>query len=105
MKCRDFLSFLLSTPLAAVIDYEKLFWVKEKTIFLTAIAPVEFNYDIVIPSHWSSGIGRQIIDTINDTEVKYRLINRAEAIKRGILIKGQGLEDIDMYIRNMQKLK
>jgi hypothetical protein len=32
MKRRDLLKYLLATPLATFIDYEKLLWVPDKTI-------------------------------------------------------------------------
>lgn len=31
---RDFLKLLLSTPIAATLDVEKLLWIPEKTIFI-----------------------------------------------------------------------
>lgn len=35
MNRRDLLKFLISTPIASVIDYEKLLWIPgEKTIFI-----------------------------------------------------------------------
>lgn len=37
MHRRDFLKYLLATPIAAELDIEKLLWVPEKTIFLPTI--------------------------------------------------------------------
>lgn len=34
MNRRDFIKYLLSTPIAAKLDVEKLLWVPEKTIFI-----------------------------------------------------------------------
>jgi len=104
MRRRDFLAFLLSTPLAATIDYDKLFWVKEKTIFLPSIVPIAFDYNIAIPLLYGV-VASDDYYGIDKSDAKYKLINRAEAIKWGILIKGPGLEDIDRYIRDMQALK
>ncbi len=43
MKRRDFLRFLLTTPLTYELDVEKLLWVPgEKTIFIPP--PVSLNY-------------------------------------------------------------
>lgn len=89
---------MLSTPLAAAIDYEQLFWVKEKTIFLPAVVPVTFDYNIVIPLEWWN---------VNNMEKEsnWITITREQAIQRGILTKGQGLEDIDTYIKQMKLLE
>lgn len=44
MKRRDFLKYLLSTPAATIIDYEKLLWVPgEKKIFLPSLDTSEWN--------------------------------------------------------------
>lgn len=38
MNRRDFIKYLLATPIAVNLDIEKLLWVPEKTIFLPPIA-------------------------------------------------------------------
>src|SRR5262245_49410794 len=40
MNRRDFLKYLLSTPLAATVDYEKLLWVPEKKIFTPTLKDI-----------------------------------------------------------------
>jgi len=49
MHRRSFLKFLLSTPLAAVVDYEKLLWVPgEKTIFIPSPKQVEIYNGLIL---------------------------------------------------------
>lgn len=52
MKRRDFLKFLLSTPIAATIDVEKLLWVPEKTIFIPSDAQIAFFNRNKYPALW-----------------------------------------------------
>ena len=52
MNRRDFLRYLLATPIAAEFDIEKLLWVKEKTIFVSSVLPVSLYG---IPYHQTNG--------------------------------------------------
>lgn len=107
---RDFLKILLATTSAATMDWEKFLWLPgEKKIF---IPPVEIfgeaNYNIAIPSIWT--VGRSWYErnpdlwNVDENSLTYRIIDRAEAIKRGILKRGQGLEDIDTYMKRQLEL-
>lgn len=42
MKRRDFLRYLLATPIAVEFDVEKLLWIPGKTIFLPSIRKQEY---------------------------------------------------------------
>ncbi len=49
MNRRDFLKFMLSTPLAATIDYEQLLWIPgEKTIFTPETIVSPWGYSDII---------------------------------------------------------
>jgi hypothetical protein len=95
MERRTLLKLLLSTPLAMVIDYEKLLWVPEKTIFIPP-PPQIFTYDLVVGPLQIVPVLSGIFDTGFDD---YKKISREDAIKQGILKEGKGLEDIDAYMR------
>lgn len=43
---RDFLKYLLATPIATQLDVEKLLWIPEKTIFIPSIYQFESIYGI-----------------------------------------------------------
>lgn len=74
MNRRDLLRYLLSTPLATVIDYEKLLWIPgEKTIFIPSQAQIYFLYGI--PYHYNNccigswlGISRAYVELIKVIE-------------------------------------
>jgi hypothetical protein len=51
MKRRDFLKYLLATPLATELDVEKLLWVPNKKIFVFASPIQERFYGYGIPYH------------------------------------------------------
>jgi hypothetical protein len=52
MKRRDFLKYLLATPLAAELDVEKLLWIPEKKkIFTYTFHPAQLAFYEGIPYH------------------------------------------------------
>jgi len=48
MNRRDFIKFLLATPIAATLDVEKLLWIPEKTIFIPSVANPGLYYSQII---------------------------------------------------------
>lgn len=42
MNRRNFLKYLLATPIVIELDIEKLLWVKKKTIFIPSLKQIEF---------------------------------------------------------------
>jgi len=100
MHRRSFLKFLLSTPLAAVVDYEKLLWVPgEKTIFIPEVQPVSM-YKVIY--EWSEMMianprACYRISDISSEELKYTEMSRDEAIAVG-LIRPHEIESLDKFM-------
>lgn len=72
---RDFLKILLSTPIAATLDVEKLLWVPDKTIIVLPPNAV-FNFDQIM---WETYIKctRRIGELFNNDDLFYNQIQAA----------------------------
>lgn len=93
MERRSFLKFLLATPLAAFVDYEKLLWIPgEKTIFIPS--PVQQQVEIYnmilespslygIPYHLNNATAGQWLGLPSEIPVKYEKISLDKAIEDG----------------------
>src|SRR5258708_2049208 len=109
MHRRSFLHFLLATPLAAVIDYEKLLWIPgEKTIFIPSPKQVEFMNLIIetpislfgIPYHENDGSIGRWMRFERDIEYSYKKISLADAIKDGH-VHGDEVPSITDFMKRM----
>jgi len=109
MERRSFLKFLLSTPLAAVIDYEQLLWVKEKTIFIPPVRPVELYENFVletplslygVPYHQSNASTDRWLGFERDANYSYERIGLDKAIKDGHVRKHE-IESITKFVKRL----
>lgn len=104
MQRRDFLKILASSATAAyTMDWEKLLWVPgEKKIFIPP-ETIFLDYKICVP--YVNSVIYTGWDYVEERKITWGELTREEAIKRRILIKGQGLEDIDIYMKHIQDLE
>jgi hypothetical protein len=93
------------------MDWEKFLWLPgEKKIFIPSAEQLAlFDYNIAIPSIWTVGNNwyqaNPNLWNIDENHLTFKIVSRSEAMKRGILREGQGLEDIDNYMKYQIELE